>query len=163
MQKLMCTCELKHMCACAHEFYDTKSQGHASCFLLWKEANKWFQISWFYHSVLWPSSSCMWCVCFSKLQYFLMMINHDNVFLNRCFLFNYHISVPTIPIRVQVGMFWSISGLTTDHLSCKHTYMRTCIHANVLAYAHAFTSIHMYMHASAHGFAFLLSPGTSFA
>ena len=33
----------------------------------------------------------------------------------------------------------------------------------MLSYAHAFTSIHMYMHASVHACAFLQSPGASVA
>jgi hypothetical protein len=41
--------------------------------------------------------------------------------------------------------------------------MQTCIHAKTLAYAHAFTSIHMDMHASVHTFSFLQSPGASVA
>ena len=60
------------LCACVHmhmHFNDTKSQDYASCFLLWTEANKWIQISWFYYWFLWAPSSHLWCVCFSKLQY----------------------------------------------------------------------------------------------
>ena len=33
--------------------------------------------------------------------------------------------------------------------------------AHMLTYAHASTSMHMYVHASVHAFAFLQSPGTS--
>ena len=136
-----------HVCMFACFFMIPNCKAMQAAFWCEKKPTNEFK----YHDVITKFSGPPTPTCgeyaFLSFNIFLMMTNHDNAIVKHFFyLFKHHIFVPPIPIRVQVGMFWSMWGLTTNQLSYKHIYMQTYIHANMLAYTHAFTSIHMYMH-----------------